>query len=71
MARVLGISEFSHHARRKRPPSKKQVAGTTLLKRVRTIHDSSRETFPAFHMLTHRYEPTMLSEYTDALLHVT
>ena len=47
MARVLGVSEAGYHAWRKRPPSKKQEADTTLLKRVRTIHASSRETYGA------------------------
>ena len=43
MARVLGVSEAGYHAWRKRPPSRKQEADTTLLKHVRTIHASSRE----------------------------
>jgi putative transposase len=47
MARVLGVSEAGYHGWRKRPPSKKQEADTTLLKRVRTIHTSSRETYGA------------------------
>jgi putative transposase len=47
MARVLGVSEAGYHAWRKRPPSKKQEADTTLLKRVRTIHASSRATYGA------------------------
>ncbi len=47
MARVLGVSEAGYHAWRKRPPSKKQEADTTLLKRVRTVHASSRETYGA------------------------
>jgi putative transposase len=47
MARVLGVSEAGYHAWLKRPPSKKQEADTTLLKRVRTIHASSRETYGA------------------------
>ena len=47
MARVLGVSEAGYHAWRKRPPSKKQEADTTLLKRVRTIHASSHETYGA------------------------
>lgn len=47
MARVLGVSEAGYHAWRKRPPSKKQEADTALLKRVRTIHASSRETYGA------------------------
>ena len=47
MARVLGVSEAGYHAWRKRPPSKRQEADTMLLKRVRTIHASSRETYGA------------------------
>ncbi len=47
MARVLSVSEAGYHAWRKRPPSKKQEADTALLKRVRTIHASSRETYGA------------------------
>ena len=47
MARVLNVSEAGYHAWRKRPPSKKQEADTALLKRVRTIHASSRETYGA------------------------
>ena len=45
MARVLGVSEAGYHAWRKREPGKKQEADTTLLKRVRTIHASSRGTY--------------------------
>ena len=47
MARVLGVSEAGYHAWRKRPPSRKKEADTTLLKRVRTIYASSRETYGA------------------------
>ena len=47
MARVLSVSEAGFHAWRKRRPSRKQEADTTLLKRVRTIHASSRETYGA------------------------
>ena len=47
MARVLGVSEAGYHAWRKRPPSKKQEADTTLLKSVRTIHASSCATYGA------------------------
>jgi putative transposase len=47
MARVLGVSEAGYHAWRKRPPSKKQEADATLLKRVRTIHAGSRATYGA------------------------
>ena len=47
MARVLGVSEFGFHAWRKRSPCDHAVADTKLLKRVRTIHASSRETYGA------------------------
>lgn len=47
MARVLGVSESGFHAWRKRSPCDHAVADTKLLKRVRTIHASSRETYGA------------------------
>lgn len=47
MARVLGVSESGFHAWRQRPASAHAVADTALLKRVRTIHSSSRETYGA------------------------
>jgi putative transposase len=45
MARVLGVSESGFHAWRQRPASAHAVADKMLLKRVRTIHASSRETY--------------------------
>ena len=45
MARVLGVSEAGFHAWRHRPPSAHSVVDTMLLKRVRTIHAGSRETY--------------------------
>jgi putative transposase len=45
MARVLGVSEAGYYAWRQRPPSAHAVADAALLKRVRTIHASSRETY--------------------------
>jgi putative transposase len=45
MARVLGVSESGFHAWRQRRPSAHAVADAALLKRVRTIHASSRETY--------------------------
>jgi putative transposase len=45
MARVLGVSESGFHAWRQRPSSARAVANKMLLKRVRTIHASSRETY--------------------------
>jgi len=47
MARVLGVSESGFHAWRRRAPSARAVADAVLLKRVRTIHASSRETYGA------------------------
>ena len=47
MARVLRVSEAGYYAWRHRPPSAHALADTALLKRVRTIHASSRETYGA------------------------
>jgi putative transposase len=47
MARVLGVSEAGYHAWRHRPPSAHAIADAQLLKRVRTVHASSRETYGA------------------------
>ncbi len=47
MARALGVSEAGHHAWRHRPPSAHALADTALLKQVRTVHASSRETYGA------------------------
>ena len=47
MARVLGVSEAGCHAWRHRPPSAHAVSDVTLLKGIRTIHASSRETYGA------------------------
>jgi putative transposase len=47
MARVLGVSETGYHAWRHRPPSTHALADAALLKRVRTVHASSRETYGA------------------------
>jgi putative transposase len=47
MARVLGVSEAGYHAWRHRSPSAHAVADATLLKRVRTIHATSRATYGA------------------------
>jgi len=45
MARVLGVSEAGYYAWRHRPPSAHAQADAALLKRVRTIHAGSRETY--------------------------
>ncbi len=45
MARVFGVSESGFHVWRRRRPSAHAVADAALLKRVRTIHASSRETY--------------------------
>jgi putative transposase len=47
MARVLGVSEAGYYAWRHRSPSARALADAVLLKRVRTIHASSRETYGA------------------------
>jgi putative transposase len=47
MARVLGVSEAGFHAWRRRPASAHAVADAALLKRIRTIHAGSRETYGA------------------------
>jgi len=45
MARVLGVSEAGYYAWLRRPPSAHALADAALLKRVRTVHASSRETY--------------------------
>lgn len=45
MARVLGVSETGYYAWRHRSPSTHALADAALLKRVRTVHASSRETY--------------------------
>ena len=45
MARVLGVSKAGYYAWAGRPPSARAVADAALLKRIRTVHLSSRETY--------------------------
>ena len=45
MARVLGVSESGYHAWRSRPPSARAVEDKMLLKKIRTVHATSRETY--------------------------
>jgi putative transposase len=47
MARVLGVSEAGFHAWRRRPASAHALSDAALLKRIRTIHAGSRETYGA------------------------
>ena len=47
MARVLGVSKAGYYAWRHRPASGHAMADAALLKRVRTIHASSRHTYGA------------------------
>jgi len=47
MARVLGVSEAGYYAWRDRPPSAHADADATLLKRIRTVHARSRQTYGA------------------------
>ena len=59
MARVLGLSKAGFYAWRHRPPSLHDVADAALLRRVRTVHASSRQTYgaPRVHAdLRHRGE---------------
>jgi putative transposase len=44
---VLGISKAGYYAWLRRPPSARAVADAVLLKRIRTVHASSRETYGA------------------------
>ena len=45
MAGVLGVSASGYHAWRGRAPSARAVEDKMLLKRVRTVHATSRETY--------------------------
>jgi putative transposase len=45
MARVLGVSKAGYYAWVDRPPSARAEADAALLKRIRTVHVSSRETY--------------------------
>ena len=47
MARVLGVSKAGFYAWLHRPPSAHAAADAALLKRVRTVHASSRQTYGA------------------------
>jgi putative transposase len=47
MARVLGVSTAGYYAWVHRPPSSHAAADEALLKRVRTVHASSRHTYGA------------------------
>ncbi|MBV9828176.1 MAG: hypothetical protein JO001_21285 [Alphaproteobacteria bacterium] len=47
MARVLGVSKAGYYAWLQRPPSAHAAADVALLKRIRTIHASSRQTYGA------------------------
>jgi putative transposase len=47
MARVLGVSKAGYYAWLHRPPSAHARADAVLLKRVRTVHAASRETYGA------------------------
>jgi len=45
MARVLGVSKAGYYAWMDRSPSARAEADAALLKRIRTVHVSSRETY--------------------------
>ena len=45
MARVLGVSKAGYYAWLRRSPSARAVADRVLMKRIRTIHVTSHETY--------------------------
>ena len=47
MARMLGVSKAGYYAWLHRPPSVHADADATLLKRIRTMHANSRQTYGA------------------------
>ncbi len=47
MARVLSVSESGYHAWRQRAPSARARTDAALLKSIRTVHASSRQTYGA------------------------
>lgn len=47
MARVLGVSKAGYYAWANRDPSAREVADAALLKRIRTVHLGSHETYGA------------------------
>lgn len=47
MARVLGVSKSGYYAWRDRPPSAHAEADAMLLKRIRTVHAASKQTYGA------------------------
>ncbi|EHP71492.1 IS3 family transposase, partial [Methylorubrum extorquens] len=47
MARVLGVSKAGYYAWAGREPSARAVADAALLKRIRTVHLGSRQTYGA------------------------
>jgi putative transposase len=47
MARVLGVSKAGYYAWASREPSARTMADAVLLKRIRTVHLGSHETYGA------------------------
>lgn len=47
MGRLLGVSRSGYYAALDRPPSARAAADTALLKRIRTVHTTSRQTYGA------------------------
>ena len=47
MARVLGVSKAGYYAWLRRPVSAHAAADAALLKRIKTVHASSRQTYGA------------------------
>ena len=47
MARLLGVSRAGYYAWLDRPPSARAEADAALLRRIRTVHVTSRQTYGA------------------------
>ena len=54
MARVLGVSKAGYYAWLQRPPPAHATADAALLKHIKTVHASSRQTYGATSRLSRR-----------------
>ena len=63
MARVLGVSKAGYYAWLHRSPSAHAVADNALLKRIRTIHATSRQTYGAPLALPSNFGPVVLADF--------
>jgi putative transposase len=55
MARVLGVSESGYHAWRQRASSARAQADAVVLRRIRTVHSSSCQTYGVLQGQGHRH----------------